>query len=99
MICRELDGGGFMQYIDYSIAKEKLYYLPVSLDAVYYVMADNKCMVHHSAFSDERVLIISLSGRGAIRTKGKEIEINQGELLMFDAPKEEIRYQCMDNNS
>ena len=87
-----------MRYVDYGIAKEKLHIQPVSLDAIYYVMGDNKSFIPHKVIAEEQILIVSISGYGIIRTKEDEIQLDPGKFLVLDAAQENFRYHCEDNN-
>lgn len=85
-----------MEYLDFSISPEKKRISPVTVDAIYYVLANSRYHIRHGIIPDSLVFIATLSGHGKIQLEGKCLDIGSGDILLFDASRHIFEYQCTD---
>lgn len=83
-----------MEYLDFCISESKETHTPVAVDSVYYVFADESYRVHHYKIPDSYVLVCTLSGSGELSIGENSFELNSGDVLLFDASKDNFNYSC-----
>ena len=82
-----------MEYTELCIASEKKQIFPLTADAIYYVTADSRYHIYHSALPDSLIFAATLRGCGEIRLNKKDISLSAGDILVF-SPREVFEYRC-----
>ena len=85
-----------MQYLDFCAAAERYSFTPVTVDAIYYVVADKGYRISHPPIPDSCVLAATLQGSGILRPGSEDIRTDAGDILIFDASKGRFDYRCAD---
>lgn len=87
-----------MEYLDFCIAEDMRDIPPVTADSIYYVFADSFYRVSHLPIPDSFVFVATLSGQGTLQLKNRRLELNPGDIFLFDASKNSFSYYCSDIN-
>lgn len=86
-----------MEYTDFCIAPKQQRFAPLTVDAIYYVTADSRYHIYHSALAEGMIFAATLRGSGEIRLNEKNLPLNAGDILVF-SPREVFEYRCVGSN-
>ena len=86
-----------MEYTDFCIAPEKQQISPLTADAIYYVTADSRYHIYHSALPGSLVFAATLRGCGEILLNGEAFPLNAGDILLFSSDRV-FEYLCTGSN-
>jgi len=83
-----------MEHLDFSVARKRQNVVPVAMDAVYYVFADEEYWIRHRPLKDSLILVSTLNGQGTIQVNGHELKLSPGDMAVFDPSRETFHYFC-----
>lgn len=87
-----------MPYFDFFTTDRCQNISPITVDAIYYLLADDTYHIKHPPIPDSIVLVVTLNGQGTFKSEEHSYILNAGDILLFDAASSRFSYFCSSSN-
>lgn len=86
-----------METFDFCISQNHFSFHPITVDAIYYVLADKTYKVRHKLIPNSFVFVYTFNGEGEMLINQKKYHLQRSDFLVFDASQAPFFYHSHQN--